>query len=491
MMKARSLILALIVIAVLGALGLALRQARSSGTRKVAAAKAERREELVVTAAAKRQDLEIAVTQTGVVAAKNAKSVIPEISGRIQWICGNGIVIKAGDTLLRMDPTKNQEQLTDLTVRYEEALRRQTQSEVVGKARMKEMQLRLQRAQDDVAAFSRQQEVGLQQMSDSIAFHEKELARRREEVEVKRRLAGKGLIAGSEVAREEASLKAAEFSLQRERSEYQIKKAQAEADVLERRRTENDTTRSMSRTRSWSERDARMSGNQVENLKLQLDRAREDLGKTVVTAPVGGLVVLTPLGGRMGQSNLPRLGDGVSQGREIASIVSLERMQVKLELDQTQITGIEMGQAAEVTIDALPGKVLKGKISAIGQTARRPPVQGWMGSSSTATFPVTIDLPPTGKALIRPGMRANVRIVVRRVTGVITVPTGCVFRQGKQSVVYVERGGKFVQAPVEQGESNGDYIVIASGLRVGERIALNDLGASSSAEAQEQEQPKQ
>jgi len=233
----------------------------------------------------------------------------------------------------------------------------------------------------------------------------------------------------------------------------------------------------MSRTRSRSERDVRMSGNEVDNLQLQLERAREDLARTTITAPTKGLLVLSAQGGWRGDSQLPRLGDWMSQGREVAQIVSLDRMQVKLEFDQAEITGVKMGQQAEVSIEALPGTVLKGQVTAIGQTARRPPVQGWMGTSSTATFPVTIDLPPAGKALIRPGMRATVRIVYRRIEGAITVPTGCIFRRDNHSIVFVQRNGKFAPVSVTVGKSNGDYTAITKGLKAGERIALNDLGA--------------
>lgn len=434
---------------------------------------------LVVTTTAKQQDLEITITETGSVEARNSTPVIPEISGRVQWACGNGVVVSAGDPIVRLDPKDLQERLTDLQSRYDDAVRRQDQSELEGAARMKEMRLRLRQAENTVTTFERQQQVALQKMADSIAFHEQELVHQKEDADVKRRLAAKGLIAGTEVERADAAVKAAEFALVRERTDYELAKSKAEADAGDRRRQVMDTTTDMSRARSWSERGARMSGNEVENLDVQVARAKEDLGKTTISAPVSGLVVLSSQGGWRGETHLPRLGDWISQGREVASVVSLDRMQVKLELDQTQITGVTMGQAAEVMIEALPDKVLKGKVTSIGQNARRRSVQGWMGMSSSATFPVVIDLPPAGKALVRPGMRAGVRLVSRRIRNAITVPSGCVFRRDGKSIVFAEREGRFVSLPVTVGATNGEYVEIKSGLRAGERIALNDLGASA------------
>ncbi len=293
---------------------------------------------------------------------------------------------------------------------------------------------------------------------------------------MKRRLAAKGLIPGTEVEREDAAVRAAEFNLQRSRSDYELKKSQAASDAADRRQNANNTRRDLARARTWSERELRMSGNEVDNLELELTRAREDLARTTIAAPAKGLLVLSSQGGWHGDSQLPRLGSWVSQGREVAQIIGLDRMQVKLELNQAEIAGVKMGQAAEVSIEALRGTVLTGKVTAIGQTARRPPVQGWMGMSSTATFPVTIDLPPTGNALIRPGMRASVRIVYRRIKAAIVVPSGCIFPRDGKLIVFVERNGKFTPVSVTAGESNGDYTAIAKGLKAGERIALNDFG---------------
>ncbi|MFB3880905.1 MAG: efflux RND transporter periplasmic adaptor subunit [Armatimonadota bacterium] len=459
--------------------------------RPAAADRGEEANQLVVTTAARKADLLLTVAETGVIAAKRATPVVPEISGRVKWVSANGVVVSAGEVILRLDPTRFEEQLKELQARYDDAVRAQAQADAAGKARMKETQLRLQRAEDEVVAFERQQQATLQQQADAIAFAEAELKYRREDAEVKRRLAAKGLVPGTDVERAEAAVKAAEFSLDRSRSDYELKKTQAESDAVDRRQSANNTRRDLSRARTWSEREMRMSGNEVENLTLELARAKEDLTRTTITAPVSGLLVLSSQGGWHGDSNLPKAGSWISQGREFAQIISLDRMQVKLELNQAEIAGVKMGQTAEVAVEALRGSVLKGKVTAIGQTARRPPVQGWMGMSSTATFPMTIDLPPTGNALIRPGMRASVRIVYRRIKGAIIVPSGCIFRRDGKSIVFVRRNGRFTAVQVTVGESNGDYTAITKGLRAGEQIALNDLGSPASTAAGASGRPKE
>ncbi len=77
---------------------------------------------LVVTTTAKRQDLLLTIAQTGIISAKHATPIIPDISGRAQWVCANGIILKAGDPVLHLDPTPFQESLDDVNVRFDEAL---------------------------------------------------------------------------------------------------------------------------------------------------------------------------------------------------------------------------------------------------------------------------------------------------------------------------------------------------------------------------------
>jgi multidrug efflux pump subunit AcrA (membrane-fusion protein) len=94
------------------------------------------------------------------------------------------------------------------------------------------------------------------------------------------------------------------------------------------------------------------------------------------------------------------------------------------------------------------------------------------------TFPVTIDLPRTKETLMRPGMRASVVIVTRRIKQAIVVPADCVFQRDGGSICYVERGGRYRAERVKRGASNGDYTAILAGLKDGDRVALNDLGTS-------------
>jgi len=456
---------------------ISLDRVQTSPEKTAAGMPKKQHEQVVVNTTVKKGDLLFIVNQSGMVAAKRSIPVVPEISGRIQWVCNDGIKVAGGTVLVRLETRQAQENLVNLQARKEEVQRRLQRETDVGNARTKQGRLEVTRAEDGAAAFKRQNEVALQQAQRQIEFHEKELEQRQQNVTVKRKLAAKGLLAGSEVEREVVAVRSAEFALQKERSNYQLMKSQLESAATERDKQVNDVSREVSRNRTRTSREIRMAKNELDNLQLQIDRARTDLAKMTLTAPAGGLVMLTMQSGQ-GNARPLMIGDYVNQGRDVAAIVSLDQLQVKLELDQTQITGIKIAQGAEVTIDALAGQVLKGKVTAIGQTARRPPVQGWTGVSAYTTFPVTIDLPPARSSPIRPGMRAGVSIIVRKIPDAVMIPTECIFMRNGKPTVFVERHGTYARVAVKVGDSNGEYTVVNRGLAVGERITLHDLDES-------------
>jgi len=474
MMRARSMVAGVVAVAVLGAGGWGV--SRSRPKRKAATKPGA---VLVVNAVAKKQELLITVDQPGSLAAKNTTVVTPDIGGSLLTICESGTVVSKGDVIATIDPAKAQKQADDLALQYAEAVRKRDQAKQTQEAAKAVMAIQLQRAKDDAAAFEREQQAALRDLKNQITFGEAELERRRGELDVKRRLAAKGLITGTEVEREEASFKADEFGLKEKRTDHALADSQAKAKILDKRKELDKTQQDLAIQQRGSERELRMAENQVQNLKLRLDKARADVTKTTVTAPAAGLVVVADYGWR-GESRPYRAGDQVGQGQQLAQIVDLRQMQVQLELDQPRITGVKVGQETLIEIDALPGKTLKGKVLSIGKSARRPPLEGmWRRSSSETTFPVTIDLPQTQQAFMRPGMRANASIVVRRIKGAVTVPAECIFQHGRKRIVYAERDGRYQRTAIQVGASNGDYTQIVRGLKQGDRIALNDLEASA------------
>jgi multidrug efflux pump subunit AcrA (membrane-fusion protein) len=87
--------------------------------------------------------------------------------------------------------------------------------------------------------------------------------------------------------------------------------------------------------------------------------------------------------------------------------------------------------------------------------------------------------PPTGdtglQVLLRPGLLADVEIIVEKIPNAIHVPAQAVFEKGGRPVVYVRRqDGRFDERPVKLLKRSESTMVIAEGLKEGEVIALED-----------------
>src|SRR5713226_8698315 len=104
---------------------------------------------------------------------------------------------------------------------------------------------------------------------------------------------------------------------------------------------------------------------QVNQGRAVLVRSKDILQKTTYTSPINGIVSYLP----------ERVGDYVVMGMQNANgsfIMTLSDMSVvtaEVKVDETDIVNVKMGQEADVTIDAVPGKILKGKVTEIGSQA--------------------------------------------------------------------------------------------------------------------------
>jgi multidrug efflux pump subunit AcrA (membrane-fusion protein) len=91
-------------------------------------------------------------------------------------------------------------------------------------------------------------------------------------------------------------------------------------------------------------------------------------------------------------------------------------------------------------------------------------------------FGVTIQIEGS-EARLRPGMTAQVEIEVQERPRALFVPLQAVFEREGRSVCYVVRRGRLQAQDVVTGPSNQDFVVIETGLREGDRVALRDPGA--------------
>ena len=251
---------------------------------------------------------------------------------------------------------------------------------------------------------------------------------------------------------------------------------------------------------------------QVNQSKAVLVRAKDILQKTTYTSPINGIVSYLPV----------RLGEFVVQGIQSSTgsfLMTLSDMSVvtaEVKVDETDIVNVKIGQEADVTIDAVPGKVFKGKVTEIGSQAvlRSSGLTTTQTTTSTQEakdFKVVVTLanPPEN---VRPGLSTTAKIKTAERKNVVAIPIQALAvrtrkdleeaaknakNQGGSSVtlaappppapgdpkkdevqgVFVVNAKKAIFRPVETGIAGVTDIEITKGLKPGDEIVVGSYKA--------------
>jgi len=156
-------------------------------------------------------------------------------------------------------------------------------------------------------------------------------------------------------------------------------------------------------------------------------------------------------------------GEFIGSGAPLVELAQLDSLQVVINLDETDVSHIAMGQTADLTLDALSSVKLTGVVIDIAPTAT---VQ-----SGVVLYPVTVRLDPTDLPL-RPGMTANATITVEKRENTLIVPFRAVETEGGQAFVTLQTDAGSQRVPVTLGLITNTQIEILSGVSEGDLVAV-------------------
>lgn len=218
----------------------------------------------------------------------------------------------------------------------------------------------------------------------------------------------------------------------------------------------------------------------VANARANLTKALDDLSKTTLYAPISGRVV--ELNAEEGEVVVSGMMN--NPATKIATVADLSVLLAELDVDETEIVQVEVGQPVTVTVDALPERTYHGEVVEVGSSGSTRP-----GRGDVTFFEVDVLL-EDADARLRPGMsvRADIEVASRDDTLVVPVQA-VVEREPDQDgaedvedgatavdseeavqVVYVIEDGQAVRRPVGTGLSTVTHVEITSGLEEGEEV---------------------
>jgi len=159
-------------------------------------------------------------------------------------------------------------------------------------------------------------------------------------------------------------------------------------------------------------------GTQVASLRFNQDL----LDRTIAIAPFDGIVTNEPV--REGEAVV--IGIQNSEGSTLMTIADMSVVTAEVKVDETDIVNIQLGQSAEVTVDALPGKVFKGHVTLVGDQAllRSTGIatsQSTSGTEEAKDFKVVVTLDTPSNDL-RPGLSTTAKITTAHKSNVLSLP---------------------------------------------------------------------
>ena len=206
---------------------------------------------------------------------------------------------------------------------------------------------------------------------------------------------------------------------------------------------------------------------ELDNQKLELINAQID--KCIIKAPQAGQVVYASERNSRGSNEIIiEEGATVRERQVIIRLPDPKRMQVKAKINEAKIALVAEGMLAAIRMDAYQSMELKGKVEKVNEY---PAPTSWF-SSNVKEYETIIHIeePPPG---LRPGLTAEVKIRVNRLTDVLQVPAQSVFEHGSVHYCVVRDGPGWRAQSVEIGASNEKFVVIREGLEAGQPIVLN------------------
>ncbi len=155
--------------------------------------------------------------------------------------------------------------------------------------------------------------------------------------------------------------------------------------------------------------------------QAMLGRLSDILNKTTYTAPINGVV--TYIAVRVGENVVPGIQNAT--GSYLMTISDMSVVTSEVMVDETDIVSVKLGENAEVTIDAIPGKFFKGKVTEVGtqavlRSSGLASTQSTTGNQEAKDFKVVVTLqnPPDG---LRPGLSSTAKITTAQEKNVMTV----------------------------------------------------------------------
>jgi len=426
------------------------------------------------------------ITEPGELRALDSATISAAKDLTIIYLIPEGTYAKKGDVLARFDPGKYEMQL-------EEAKAARDVSEADLHKAETDLEAQRHRLQSEIARFETEvrfaqldlDELKKRPLPSELTQAQMEVRRAQlafDNAEAKRKLLP-GLVEKGYITREtleDAELKALEAKTTFQAAQFNLQRVKAGATRAE---LERATVR-LEQAQFALEKAKRGMASQLESYEASVEREKANIARAEqlirtaetrlkvkeITAPKDGVVVYAKASENKGNDKI-QLGMIPYEGQPILYLPDPSTIVADTEVNEVDISKVQVGGPAELKLDSLPGVTFRGTVLKIGSLARMKLTPAGT-PSGVKVFDVTVKVDDKDER-IRPGLSASVGIIVERRDHALSVPLSAVLARGGSQAVLVPYGRRIEERKVVLGPSNEHLVVVEEGLREGERVLVN------------------
>ena len=311
-----------------------------------------------------------------------------------------------------------------------------------------------------------------------VTLKEEELKRTTDEFNWSERLYEEKYLSETEYRADELAMKRAQLQLALSQEnlkllkEYTHKRRLAELDSQIDQKTLNLERVKRESSSDLAQAQARLRAREAE-LKRQQDRLakiEDQISKTKMYAPANGMVVYATSSEFSWRGDTEPLDEGqeVRERQELIHLPTADSMMVRMQIHESALGKVKIGQPVQIRIDALPESRFTGRVTKI---APLPDAQSVFMNPDLKVYDTDVMIDGVHPEL-RTGMSCQATILVEKHLDAIAVPMQAVVGRGDQSLVYVVSGNEATPRPVVTGLDNNALIHIIDGLKPGEKVLL-------------------
>ncbi len=413
----------------------------------------------LITQVASRGPFDHIVLEQGEIESSSNTEIVCEVKARgssmggvaILWVIDEGTKVKKGDKLVELDSSELELRLKEQKIQVITAEARVTTAKALVE------QAKISRQEYLEGVFKTQEKALL----STKAIAEQNLRKAKLAIQSSERLVAKGLVKSLQLEADRFAVANAQNQLDGADGELQVLRNLTKQKMLVQFDSDIEAaTASLSAVES-----------ELREEQLELAEITEQIEKCVMYAPSEGVVVhANRYSSRGGSAEfVVEAGATVRERQAIIQLPDPSLMQVKCKVNESRITLIEAGMPAKISVDAIPGMRLTGRVIKVNRYAE----PSSFFSSSIKEYATIIEVidPPDN---IRTGMTAEVQIFVEQLEDALQIPIQGLYEHGSEMFTLVQRGPQeFDTVKVEIGATNDTMASISTGLSEQDRVVLN------------------